>query len=383
MADHPNVTIVATGRVTDIRAIAATRSKNEAAVRDVLADTSLIRPVFQPIADLARGRVCGYELLTRFASQPEGSPERWFAAADRAGLSGQLESAVLRHALEARRKLPPNCFLSVNLSPHAAVTPEVRSLLAQQSDMGALVIEVTEQAPVDDYDELLAALAPARAAGAALAIDDVGTGYAGLEHIMALRPNFVKTDRSLVRAFDTDEVRAAGVEMLGLLASRIDAWLIAEGLETAAELEAALALGVPLGQGFGLARPGAMGADIVSEAKDILTARTQAPAGAGTVGDCVESLPVWLPGVDPHAWRVQTDERMRPLALVGPAQAPIEQPMSVLATEALTDVALRALTRPAGERFTPLVCCDELGRVCGLVRIERVMKALAERAGGA
>jgi predicted signal transduction protein with EAL and GGDEF domain len=115
-------------------------------------------------------------------------------------------------------------------------------------DLRGVVVEITEQIAVADYDALIAALAPVRVAGALLAIDDAGAGFASLKHVMLLRPDFVKVDRDLVAGIDRDETKAAVVEAFGLVTSRLDAWLIAEGVETTAELDCLLSLRVPLVQ---------------------------------------------------------------------------------------------------------------------------------------
>ena len=128
-------------------------------------------------------------------------------------------------------------------------------MFADAGDLRGVVIEITEQTAVACYDALVTALAPARAAGALLAVDDAGAGFASLKHITVLRPDFVKVDRDLIAGIDTDETKAAVVEALGMFTSRLDAWLIAEGVETIAELDRLLSLRVPLVQGYGLGRP--------------------------------------------------------------------------------------------------------------------------------
>src|SRR6476469_9160185 len=103
---------------------------------------------------------------------------------------------------------------------------------------------------VDDYDDLEFVLRTLRAAGAAIAVDDAGAGYASLQHIVALRPQIVKLDRSLVANLDQDEAQLAVIEALGTFCGRIDAWMVAEGIERPQEVAALQSLRVPLGQGF-------------------------------------------------------------------------------------------------------------------------------------
>ncbi len=227
----------------------------DAAVR-ACRGSGVLRMDFQPIIDTARGTVVGYESLARFSGPPHATPDRWFAVARAAGVGAELEARALRTALDARSALPPNCFLSVNVGPDALLAAPVAAVFAAAGDLRGVVVEITEQAAVTCYDALITAIAPVRAAGALLAVDDAGAGFASLKHITVLRPDFVKVDRDLVAGIDTDETKAAVVEALGMFTSRLDAWLIAEGVETTAELDRLLSLRVPLVQGYGLGRPG-------------------------------------------------------------------------------------------------------------------------------
>jgi EAL domain-containing protein (putative c-di-GMP-specific phosphodiesterase class I) len=125
----------------------------------------VVRTLFQPIVDLSSATVTGYEALTRFELEPRMSPDLWFQAAYELGMGPDLEAVALASALRGRAVLPPNCFLTVNLGPEAVLTPEVQAVLTASGDLRGLVIELTEQAPVDDYPALLEVLAPLREAG--------------------------------------------------------------------------------------------------------------------------------------------------------------------------------------------------------------------------
>jgi len=122
-------------------------------------------------------------------------------------------------------------------------------------DRSRLVVEITEHAQVEDYAELHAAVEPHRAAGLRLAVDDAGAGYASFRHILALRPDFIKVDLSLVRDVHLDPVRQALTSSLLTFAQTAGAQLIAEGVETQAELDTLARLGVTLMQGYHLGRP--------------------------------------------------------------------------------------------------------------------------------
>src|SRR4051794_2595416 len=221
--------------------------------RPLLAGEDDLTVVFQPIVDLASATVAGYEALARFPGT--ASPEVWFAAAHEAGLGAELEALALRKALAALPDLPPNTFLTVNVSPHLLGTAPIVAAFAEPASLRRVVVELTEHMPTPDLVALRAQTAALRERGALIAIDDAGSGYAGLQQLAEVRPQLVKLDRSLVAGADTDPVKAALAEMVGAFTSRIDAWLLVEGVETVGELAGLARLGVPLASGWLLGRP--------------------------------------------------------------------------------------------------------------------------------
>jgi EAL domain-containing protein (putative c-di-GMP-specific phosphodiesterase class I) len=210
---------------------------------------------FQPVVDLQRGVVVGYEALARLAGPPSAPPDRWFAAAADEGLAARLEAAVLERALPTRAALPPDCFLSVNLNPNLVLDRTVQGVLDDAGELPGVVLELTEHDRIDDYGGLRRALTRLRASGVNIAMDDAGAGYAGLSSLLALRPDLVKLDRSLIAGIDVDPVKQELVELLATMVGRMDAWVLAEGVERLEELESLIRLGVPLAQGFLLGRP--------------------------------------------------------------------------------------------------------------------------------
>jgi EAL domain-containing protein (putative c-di-GMP-specific phosphodiesterase class I) len=339
------------------------------ALAEVLAHPERIAPVFQPIFDLQRGVVCGFEMLARFESGLRATPDKWFAAAARLGCGHELEAALVERGLHARDRLPENCFLAINIGPDSLLSDEVGSVMIGH-DLTRLVIEVTESAPVQDYDALLRGLGVLRDAGAWIAVDDAGAGYASLNHVIRLRPDFVKLDRALVMDVDRDPAKYALVETFGLLAGRLDAWLLAEGIERDGEREVLAAMGVPLAQGFGLGRPAAG-----------LDATTRVPAAPAADDGGLESLlttavPV-LTAVGPgHELAVIVDEHRRPLAVITGGRVN-RAPLCVMSADTPTEVAQRALTRPVHERFDPICCIDEYGAFAGLLQFEQLVRRLA------
>jgi EAL domain-containing protein (putative c-di-GMP-specific phosphodiesterase class I) len=352
------------------------------AIDGVLAEPGLVRPVFQPIVDIQRGGACGFEALARFESPLDAPPPAWIEAAYRLGAGERLEALLLARGLDAASDLPPNCFLTVNVSPRALVSPSVAAVLAERRSLAKIVLEVTEQAEVEDYAELQRVIAAVRDAGGALAVDDAGAGYASLSHILALRPEFVKLDRGLVSGIDGDEAKRAVVESLGTFAGRLDAWLVAEGVERAEEAAALQRIGVPLAQGYGLGRPAPAMTPLDPSVAASLTESLPLHSEDATVEAIVEAVPgvpraggTVPPGPERHV--AILDGRDRPLALHCRESSSERPAMRVEAREPIAAVARRALTRPPAQRFDPLVCCDGRGAYRGLVNVERLIERLA------
>ncbi len=208
----------------------------------------------QPIVNLRHRGVVGHEALTRFALAPRQSPDVWFAEAAAVGRGTELELIAAERALRTMPDLPADSWLSVNVSPGVATTPEFLDLIPEDS-ADRIVVEMTEHAPVYDYGALTDALAPMREMGVRVAVDDAGAGFASLRHILLLRPDFIKLDISLCRGVGEDDARRAMARALVGFASETGATVIAEGLESPADVAALRLLDVPLGQGYELGRP--------------------------------------------------------------------------------------------------------------------------------
>ena len=210
---------------------------------------------YQPLFDLAQGCIIGVEALARFTGPPHRSPSEWLAEAEEVGLRVELELAILRATVARIDDLPPDAFLSVNLSPLAVVSSFLLEAL-EDAPAERIVLEITEHAPVRDYDGLNEALARPRARGVRLAIDDAGAGFASLRHVVRLAPEFIKLDRALIGHIDTDPSQRAMASALISFAADTGATIVPEGIETKAQLDTLRGLGVCAGQGFFLAPPG-------------------------------------------------------------------------------------------------------------------------------
>ena len=207
----------------------------------------------QPIHDLKSGKPVGVECLARFPDLNKRGPQAWFDDAERTGLGNELEMTAVRCALETVGTVPDGIYAAINASPATILSGNLRREL-EQAEPGNLVIEITEHQQVDDFAALareIEALKPF----ARIAIDDVGTGYAGLRHLIDLQPDILKMDMVLTRECDSDPARRAIGAAMVQFAGDIGARLVAEGIETEAERAVMQDLGVDYGQGYLFARP--------------------------------------------------------------------------------------------------------------------------------
>jgi EAL domain-containing protein (putative c-di-GMP-specific phosphodiesterase class I) len=356
----------------------------DTAIASVLDEPARVRPDFQPIFDLRQGVVAGFEMLARFDAPLQASPLEWVEAAQARGLGTRLEAVLMRAGLRAREVLPAGCFLAVNVGPEALLSPEVAEVLDGRSLEG-VVVEMTENGPVADYERLEAALDRLREVGADVAIDDTGAGYTSLKHVLRLRPSFVKLDRELVAGIDRDPAKLALVEAMESLAVRLDAAVVAEGVERVQEREVLAELGVPLAQGFALARPDrelqaglrlpaspsrGNGVVAILDRDTTVIAPANVPPLVANPGAMGGSISVAVADDDgrPVGLLVRGSDgrwhHKRDLLLVQPTDAP-------------GAVARRAMARALGDRFDPVACVDETGRFMGLVPVDALVTALA------
>ncbi|GII25293.1 EAL domain-containing protein [Planosporangium mesophilum] len=341
--------------------------------------------VAQPIIDLANSRIAGFETLSRFSGEPEASPDVWFAEADRLGYAAELTARVVHRALALRTTLPPNTFLTVNVEPHLVSHPVVREALYAGGGLERIVVELTEHIQASDVRVLHATLDEIRAAGGLVAVDDAGTGYAGLGQLLSIRPDIVKLDRELITGIDSDPTRRALVQLLGDLSARMDCWLLAEGVETLAELQTLASMEVPLVQGWLLGRPAAPWSVLDPGVVDLLRGCAQRAEFteyvAHLVRDCAK---VQLPGVttgmicDAAPGSAVVDDVGRPVGVViaDPLGTPRLAPaLAVAPSSKPVDLIRRAMARPIWHRGTPVACTDSSGRLIGLIDVSELSEA--------
>ncbi len=234
----------------------------EQSLRRVISER-LISIAFQPIVGLDQASIIAYEALTR--PKPESgfrTPDELFDAAERAGLTWEIEELARSLALERAASWPGGTQLFLNCSPDVVGDDRfVDAMLdgvASYPGLSAsrIVLEVTERSESHHIDRLQRQTAALQKHGFRIAIDDVGAGTSGLNRIMLLRPQWLKMDRALITDIDQDPVRTNLIRFLTHFGRLSGVSIIAEGIERTEELDRLLQLGVDAVQGYLLGRPG-------------------------------------------------------------------------------------------------------------------------------
>jgi diguanylate cyclase (GGDEF)-like protein len=234
------------------------------AVAEVLA-RGWLRPVYQPIMELKTGNLLGVEGLIRPVSPaPFKDPASLFDAAAASGHLVALDLLCLETIVAGAVDLVPGAFLSVNLSPATVEAPEfstaaLLNILARHGfPPERLLLELTEQQHVTDLERVRLKLDTCRSVGIRLAADDVGAGYSGLRLLAELTFDVIKVDLTLVQRSASSASSTAVIESVVALAGRTGAMLVAEGIEHPEQLEQLDRLGIKVGQGYLLGRPGSL-----------------------------------------------------------------------------------------------------------------------------
>ncbi|QYK04773.1 bifunctional diguanylate cyclase/phosphodiesterase [Shewanella zhangzhouensis] len=221
-----------------------------------------IESLFQPIFNISAGKIHGFEALSRGpVHSPLYSPVPLFKTAEHEGRLSELETLCRQIAAGrfAERKLPGKLF--INISPKALLDPDhpKGKTLTMLQQLGIspsqVVIELSEQHPADDIDLLKTCLLHYRNQGFLTAIDDLGAGYSGLRLWSELAPDYVKIDRHFIHQIDKHPVKQEFVRSIVELCQSLTCKVIAEGIETEAELQVLRQLGIIYCQGFLLGRP--------------------------------------------------------------------------------------------------------------------------------
>lgn len=247
--------------VADETAREAAAALSRERIRAII-DGRKIVTAFQPIYGLATGHLLGVEALSRFLGDGGAGPEYWFREAAEVGLAAELELAAMQTALDAARKLPPGVYVSLNASPETCLDPRLHRILERcWLPLDRIVLELTERLEVVDYGPLVSVLAPLRRRGLRIAVDDAGSGFASMRHVLQTRPDIIKLDRSLIAGIHEDLGQQALCAAMAEFGRHIGATLTAEGIETESELAAVTDSGMTAGQGYFLGRPSTIPVD--------------------------------------------------------------------------------------------------------------------------
>jgi EAL domain-containing protein (putative c-di-GMP-specific phosphodiesterase class I) len=227
-------------------------------LRDLIVNREL-STVFQPILHMPDGQVQGYEALIRGPAGSElANPAMLFGLAHHTQLVSELDRACCEVTVSTAATMPQDALLFANVVPPLVNDAAFRRWLldkAQALGPQRVVLELNEGYAIRNYPLLEQGLKELRKEGVRVAVDDLGTGHANLDHVLRIQPDFLKLDISLIRGVDTSEVKQAIVSSLVSVGAAVNATLIAEGIEQPGEHQKLLELGVRWGQGFLLGRP--------------------------------------------------------------------------------------------------------------------------------
>jgi len=231
------------------------RSQEDMADRiNAVLDSNLLSMVYQPIYHVPESRIVGFECLSRFSTTPVRSPDIWFNEAAQVGLGITLEIKAVELALQGLQHLPQDIYVAVNVSPETVLSGEFHRAL-KNWPLERIVLEITEHAVIAHYRDIAEAVDSLRGRGLRLAVDDAGAGYASFRHILSLAPDVIKLDISITRNIDSDRSRRALARAVISFAAETHCKVVAEGVETAAELSVLRELGVNKAQGYFIGRP--------------------------------------------------------------------------------------------------------------------------------
>ena len=217
----------------------------------------LLFPVFQPIVSINQEKIIGYEALIRGPEHsPLHSPIHLFDTAEHLNVQAELECVCREITIKRFAEFAIAGKLFINVSPSVLLEPEFKDgemlkfITAVGLDPDAIIIELTEHKPTDDYQALREALIHYRAMGFEIALDDLGAGYSGLRLWSELRPEYVKIDKHFVQGLHEDKVKFNFVRSIQNMAEAMNCRVIAEGIETIEDFRVIENIGITHAQGF-------------------------------------------------------------------------------------------------------------------------------------
>ncbi|MEK9712368.1 MAG: bifunctional diguanylate cyclase/phosphodiesterase [Thalassolituus sp.] len=221
-----------------------------------------IYTVLQPIVDLNQQCAFGYEALTRTKSDNLlQNPDLLFDTAQSFNRLTELETLCLKTAVSYFSNRESDALLFINVCPESLIyysehlSDALTFLRHFNMSPANLVLEISERFPIENASELKHTLSLLKHAGFSIAIDDLGSGYSGLKLWSELNPDFIKIDRHFIDQIDQDPVKQAFVNSVVQLCEQLNCEVIAEGIETDAELATLRSMGINLAQGYLLGKP--------------------------------------------------------------------------------------------------------------------------------
>jgi EAL domain-containing protein (putative c-di-GMP-specific phosphodiesterase class I)/CheY-like chemotaxis protein len=241
--------------------VAERKHESESEFRKIL-DFGLLRTLFQPIFHSIADKlvVYSYEALSRGPNRSNlESPDALFKIAEELGAVDPLDMRCVQTAVETAEPLTRNSLLFLNVETSSICLSPFKKLFSNLTSIvpaNRIVFELTERSDINNYLVFADHLAYFRGLGVRIALDDAGSGYSSLNHIVKIQPDFIKLDMVLIQGIDTDLIKKNLVASFVSFAKSSDILVIAEGIETAAEFETLQAIGVDMFQGYYLQRPG-------------------------------------------------------------------------------------------------------------------------------
>ncbi len=345
------------------------------------------------IIDVRRMAPAGYGAVLAFPGETPRTPAEWTSGSHPTHAEA-VEARLLATALEARERIPPERFLAIRVSAGALLGSALWRVFEAAGDLTGVIVSVTHAAESAGAVPAREPLERLRDAGAAIAVDETGGGYASLREIVALRPGYIRVGGMFTAEVDRDPARAAVIEALMAVSSRIGARFVAGEIPGEPELHTLIRLGVQLVQGPVLGPPAPHPLDLSDEARARIAAACVPEHDEPTIEALVEPVePLSVAaGLADIADRFLADPRNDVLVAVDERGVPVfvieraavlrgdafeHEPTIVAPASLLREVARRAAARPQLDRFVPLVCCDAEGRYRGIVRVDRLLNELA------
>lgn len=330
--------------------------------------------VYRPILDVVRGVVAGYQTTVDPLADRRPDP-----------------FALLATALDGCRTLPANTFITVPLPvPELDVDGPAVARLHAHGDLSGVVLDLLD-VPEELSPAATASLDRLRELGALVGLGGDDAPQPPLRSVIRIRPSIIRLGRAWVDGIGRSEEKRGAIEVTGGVAAQLDAWILAEGVASPAELRCLAGLGVPLAQGPLVGRTQGVWQDVAPEARHALPADGPTPPDGVLRGllrrayttDHVSSAEAVLPDTTGFDVVVAVDDHRRPLSVLVKDADGRWQTNGVLTVHVDTpvpDAVARALTRPRSVRFDPVVCTDSAGGFLGVLHLEDLMTHLAARA---